>query len=463
VVTVVLPTKRKAGMAPAFPLPFLPSIEYHFFMKIAILGGGFTGLIAAYYLKQDGHEVTIFERENVLGGLASGFKADGWDWYLERAYHHIFSNDEDILSLAEELDFKDFFLATPQTASLYETAEDVYKIFPLDSPVELLKFPLLSPFERLRAGIVLAFMKFLPFFSFYEKEPAASFLQKTMGGHAYGVLFGELFRKKFGKYAENILATFFWARINKRTPKLGYINGGFQTFLNYIEERCLAEGVKIEKGTAVESMKKIENEFVISHAKKDESPEQSTYDRVISTLPTPVVTKVAKDILPQEYIDQFSRLKYLNAACLIVESDTKLLDEAYWLSVCVKKFPMMVLLQHTNMVSPEQYGGKHILYIANYIEKDHELLSMEGEQALEYYKPYLDMLNPVFAQSITRTFYFRAPFAQPIFDKDFLDAKPDFKTPAEGFFIANLDMTYPYDRGTNYAVKLGREVTKFIK
>jgi protoporphyrinogen oxidase len=432
-------------------------------MKIAILGGGFTGLTAAYYLKQDGHDVTIFEREPVLGGLASGFRADGWDWYLERAYHHIFANDEDILSLAQELDFKDFFLATPQTASLYETAEEVYKIFPLDTPADLLQFPLLSPIERVRAGAVLAFMKFLPFFSFYEKESAASFLRKTMGGHAYGVLFGELFRKKFGKYAENILATFFWTRINKRTKKLGYINGGFQTFLNYIEEKCQSDGIHIEKGTAVDSIKKIENEFVITHTKKDDSSEQSTYDRVISTLPTPVVTKVAKDILPEEYVARLSRVKYLNAACLIVESTEKLLQDTYWLSVCVKEFPMMVLLQHTNMVPAEHYGGKQLLYIANYVERDHPLLGMEGEQALEYYKPYLNKLNPVFAQSITRTFYFRAPFAQPIFDKDFLTAKPDFKTPVDGFFIANLDMTYPYDRGTNYAVKLGREVTSYIK
>jgi hypothetical protein len=57
---------------------------------------------------------------------------------------------------------------------------------------------------------------------------------------------------------------------------------------------------------------------------------------------------------------------------------------------------------------------------------------------------------------------FRAPFAQPIFDKNFLKYKPNFFTPAKNFYIANLDMTYPYDRGTNYAVKLGKEINKII-
>jgi 5,10-methylene-tetrahydrofolate dehydrogenase/methenyl tetrahydrofolate cyclohydrolase len=39
-------------------------------MKIAILGGGFTGLTAAYYLQKKGHDITIYEQNNNLGGLA---------------------------------------------------------------------------------------------------------------------------------------------------------------------------------------------------------------------------------------------------------------------------------------------------------------------------------------------------------------------------------------------------------
>lgn len=431
-------------------------------MKIAILGGGFTGLTAAHYLQKDGHQVTVFEREAILGGLASGFKAEGWDWFLERAYHHVFDSDEDILGFAKDVDFPDFFFTSPETSSLYEVAPEDYRTFALDTPLNLLQFQLLSIPERLRAGMVIAFMKYLPFFSFYERETAGGFLRKWMGGHAYGVIFGELFRKKFGKYAENILASFIWTRIKKRSKNLGYIKGGFQVFLNYLEEKLQNDGVVIHKGTAVESIKKVGEEFTISYTSKRGPTEQSTYDIVISTLPTPVLTKVGKEMLPTDYCDRLSKIKYLNAACLIVESTEKLLQSAYWLSICVKEFPMMVLVQHTNMVPAEHYGGKQLLYIANYIEKDHELLKMDQEQVLEYYKPYLDKLNPVFRQSITRTFFFKAPFAQPIFDAEFVKVKPDFITPVKNFYIANLDMTYPNDRGTTYAVKLGKDVSALI-
>ncbi len=37
-------------------------------MKIAIIGGGASGMATAYYLDQQGHQVTVFERQPVLGG-----------------------------------------------------------------------------------------------------------------------------------------------------------------------------------------------------------------------------------------------------------------------------------------------------------------------------------------------------------------------------------------------------------
>ena len=39
------------------------------------MGGGFTGIAAAYTLAKAGHRVTIYEKDNQLGGLAGSFKA----------------------------------------------------------------------------------------------------------------------------------------------------------------------------------------------------------------------------------------------------------------------------------------------------------------------------------------------------------------------------------------------------
>ena len=75
---------------------------------------------------------------------------------------------------------------------------------------------------------------------------------------------------------------------------------------------------------------------------------------------------------------------------------------------------------------------------------------------------FLKKINPDFTPNPDRTFYFKGPFAQPIYDEDFLKHKPELISPIKNFYVANLDMAYPYDRGTNYAVALGKQASSAI-
>jgi len=436
-------------------------------MKIAILGGGFTGLTAAYYLTKKNHLVTLFEKEKILGGLASGFKSENWDWYLEKTYHHLFANDYDILNFAKEINFDKIFFQSPETASLFNNEimkqSNNLAIFPLDTPIDFLKFPYLNIADKLRSGIVIAFLKLSPFLSFYEKQTSKEFLKKTMGKKVWNILWQQLFREKYGDYAGNILASFIWARIKKRTKNLGYIEGGFQTLIDYLEYRLKSLKVKILKDTSVEEIKKQKDKFILTYVKRPSRIGKEDFDLVISTLPTPVLTKVSQTIFPKSYLDRLSKIKYLHALTLILETNKPILDKTYWLNISTPKIPIMGIVQHTNFMDKKNYGNKHISYLGWYVKLEDRKWKMEDRELLDYIIPYLKKINPNFLISKFPNFYvFRAPFAQPIFDKNFVKNKPDFTTPVKNFFIANLDMTYPYDRGTNYAVKLGREVAKMI-
>jgi protoporphyrinogen oxidase len=176
-------------------------------MKIAILGGGITGLTAGYYLSKKGHQVTIMEKGEVLGGLAAGFKQKEWDWYLERAYHHLFASDSDILNFAKEIGYKKIYFNKPVTSSLFLVG-DKLSAFPLDTPIDLLIFPLLGLIDKLRAGIIILFLKLSPFLSVYKTMTSEEFLKKTMGIKVWNVLWQQLFRGKFGKYA-GIISLFY--------------------------------------------------------------------------------------------------------------------------------------------------------------------------------------------------------------------------------------------------------------
>ncbi len=433
-------------------------------MKIAILGGGFTGLTAAYYLTKKNHQVTVFEKEKVLGGLAAGFKSVNWDWYLERTYHHLFANDYDILNFAKEIESNKIFFKAPETASLYSISKikdqrskiqiknQKYLIHPLDNSVDLLTFPFLPLFDKLRAGIVIAFLKLSPFLTIFEQQTAEEFLKKTMGEKVWNILWQQLFREKYGDYAGNILASFIWARVKKRTKNLGYVEGGFQILINYLVNLLKELRVNVLTSYGVESIKKRGNKFTINN---------TLYDVVISTLPTPILTKVSQTIFPKSYLDQLSKIKYLHALTLILETEKPILDKTYWLNISTPKIPIMGIVQHTNFINKKNYGNKHISYLGWYVKLEDRRWKMGDRELLKYVKPYLNKIFN-FQFSIFNFYVFRSFYAQPIFDKNFVKNKPDFITPVKNFFIANLDMTYPYDRGTNYAVKLGKEVAKLI-
>ena len=57
---------------------------------------------------------------------------------------------------------------------------------------------------------------------------------------------------------------------------------------------------------------------------------------------------------------------------------------------------------------------------------------------------------------------FRERAAQPITPLHYSEKIPDLKTPLDNLWLANTTQIYPEDRGTNYAVRLGEQVSARI-
>lgn len=427
---------------------------------VVILGGGFTGLSAAYYCRKRGHRVTLLERSEDLGGLAMGFKKKNWEWPLEKAYHHLFASDTAILSFANEIGFDGIYFTSPKTDSLYRDAKGNQKIYSVDSPINLLRFPLLSPFDRLKTGLALATMKFLPLFPVYSRISARLFVERFVGRKVWRIFFEQLFRKKFGKYAGKIAASFLWGRVRSRTKKLGYIRGGFQTLVLFTENKLREMGVEVVKGAEVKKIVMKDGKYTISIG--DEKKKVICTD-IISTLPSPILCTLGRALFPASYITNLEKLEYLSALVVILESNAPYLDKTYWLNICDPKNPLMLVGQHTNMVSSDHYGGNHLCYVGFYTEYDSDLMKMTDTEVVEYILPYLDPIHSDPTRKILGTNVFRFGHAQPIWHKAYLKYKPTFHSPLKNFYIANLDMTYPYDRGTNHAVRLGREVAEIVR
>lgn len=422
-------------------------------MKIAVIGAGFTGLATAFELAKKGHDISVFEKDLEPGGLAIGFKKKEWKWTLEKHYHHWFSNDSSIISLAQEI--KHNIIIKRPKSSVYIAG----KIFQLDSPLLVLKFPLLPFTEKLRMATVLGILKYNPFWKFLEKYKAHNSLIKTMGKKSYKLIWEPQLINKFGTFYKDISLAWFWARINKRTPSLVYPEGGFLSFARRLVKECEKKNVKFFFGTQVNEINSIKNKVKITY--ENEKPEY--FDKVVVTLPSFYFTKIAKD-LPKTYTDKLLSLRGLGAINLVLRLKKSFLaDGTYWLSVCEKNAPVMAIVEHTNFMDKKFYNNEHLVYLGNYLPSDHKYFSMDKNQLLKIYSPFLKKMKKDFLENIIDSEVFKVPFAQPIIPVNYSKNVPDFKTPLKNVFLANIQQVYPWDRGTNYAVEIGKKVAKIVE
>jgi len=420
-------------------------------MNIAIIGAGFTGLSAGYYLSKAGVDVTIFEVGDKPGGLASGFTEKKWKWSLEAHYHHLFLSDNVILDLAKEVG-QEIVFERPITSSLVEK-----KIYQLDSAASLLKFPKLPVIDRIRTGLVLFYLKYTTSWEPLEKYKAEKFLKALMGKRSWKVLWEPLFVSKFGKYSTEIPLSWFWARIKKRSAKLGYPVGGFQTFVEAIEKEIRKNRGKINYNSLVESIERKDKRLYLTV-----NGSRETFDRVICTLPTGEFAKVTKG-LPSNYVKKLNQLTGIGAINMILSLKSKFFEDgSYWLSIN-DKMPYVAVVEHTNFIDKRNYNNENLLYIGSYMPPNHEYFGKSKEQLLKIYLPYLKKINPRINKLLINKFWlFRDKFAQPIVTLNYSKSIPKMKTPIEGLYLANMQQVYPWDRGTNYAVELGKKVADLM-
>jgi len=74
--------------------------------KVAIIGGGLSGLACAKYLADAGHEPVVYEARNVLGGKVSAWQDEDGDW-IETGLHIFFGAYPNVMNMFEELDIED--------------------------------------------------------------------------------------------------------------------------------------------------------------------------------------------------------------------------------------------------------------------------------------------------------------------------------------------------------------------
>lgn len=423
-------------------------------MKIAIIGAGYAGMSAAYDLKKAGHEVTIYESVDYVGGLASGFKEPHWDWSVEKFYHHWFQSDSSMLGIIEELGLMDkVIFPRPYTVMLYKD-----KWYPFDSILNALRFPGLGfGLNKIRFGFVGLFLRLTKNWKALEKVTADEWMLKYAGKQVYEQMWKPLLIGKFGPFYKDVNMAWMWARIHARTTRLGTFEGGFQRFADLFAEKLRGMGVEIRLGVSIKSIKQNQTSAGLT-------VDGEFYDKVLVTTSPNLMAKLCPD-LPENYLKGLLALKSMGAVVMVMSLKQQLSRQGYYWFNLPKDagYPMLALVEHTNFVSKEHFGGDHVVYAGDYLELGHEYFSMSDEELLERFTPAFKKFNPEFSREwINKIWVTKTNYAQPVPLVNHSKNIPSIQTPVDGLYFASMSQVYPWDRGTNYAVEIGRKAARLM-
>ncbi len=447
-----------------------------------MIGAGIAGLTAGRRLALGGAEVHVYERWPGLGGQVATMPVDGGD-RLEHYYHHLFTTDREIVALYEELGMGSDIEWLPSSMAIFRDGAS----YPFSSPLDLLRFQPMSVVGRLRMGAgALALQRTRGGSERFADRPARALVERWMGPEAWGVVWGPLMAGKFAGRADEISAAWLHNKLNLRRridgreaggEKLGYPRGGWQPLLDRLQADIEGAGGSVLIDCPARSLGRRADGIEVAFGpagsfrsgtdpRAFEQAGAATYDAVVATVPSPIFSELLEQELEREiggpYMAKVRGAEYGTAVCLLLELDRRF-GRFYWTNVAEPGIPFIGLIEQGNLLGTDRYGGRHFLYVANYVLAGDELAALEGKELLDRYEPHLRKVNPAFEREWVRELrLYREAAAQPIVTVGYERRIPALPTPAPGLWLANTTQIYPEDRGTNYSVRLGEQVAGLV-
>jgi protoporphyrinogen oxidase len=425
--------------------------------RAAIIGGGLTGMALAYRLACAGQQVTVFEREKKTGGLAGSFEVDRTT--IDKYYRHIFPCHSELLDVIHRQGLEERLIFRKASMAYFSRGE----IHPLNSITDMLRFAPLSLPDRLRVGLSASALLLNKKWESFDGRTVEDYLMARCGPRGYRAFWEPLLKNKFGDYHSCISAVWFWDRLASRAgcrrvsgESLGYLEGGVAPLL----ERMQAE------------IEKWQGQVIADHAVESILPaadgsgslvlnddRRHPYSACIVTLPLPQFGSICPT-LPDDYRSRLAGIDYSHSVCMVVRLQRPL-SSHYWINIGDTGVPFMVVVEHTNWMDRERYGGWHVAYLSRYVQNTEDFAWTTPDRELfALYCGFLKKIFKDFHESQVHDFFvFRDRYTQPIFKRNYSRIKPPFVTPLKNLFLANSSQFYPRSRCMNTSFLLAAEFT----
>ncbi|MBY4949078.1 NAD(P)/FAD-dependent oxidoreductase [Cupriavidus respiraculi] len=429
---------------------------------VVIAGSGFTGLTAGYVLSKRGYKVCILEADSTPGGLAGVFEfSDGVQ--LEKFYHHWFNNDVHVPELVKELGLEGDVVTLPTQTGMYFNG----RMWKLSTPLDLLRFTALPFIDRIRLGLLVLKVRKIKDWRKIEHLSIREWLEPLCGKRVYRVVWEPLITSKFSVFAEAVNAVWMWKKLvlrgstrnDKGGEELAYFKGGFGRLAQAMVSAIESAGGTVRYGQPVSGVVPDGNHLA---AVRLASGEQVAGKQFLFTPAFPQIADMFEGNADRSWLEKLRRVKYLGNMCLVLRLK-KSLSGTYWLNVNDPGFPFVGVIEHTNFDAPANYAGSHIAFLSRYLAVDDPVWQYSDEKYMEFALDHLKRMFPELDASWVLEYrVWRAEYAQPVTERGYSSYVPGRDTPYVNAWISTMAQIYPEDRGTNYAIREGRDVASDI-
>jgi protoporphyrinogen oxidase len=431
-------------------------------MNIGIIGGGMMGLATAFYLNKKGHQVTIFEKEKEIGGLSSSTEIlPGVHW--DRFYHVILSTDKELLRFIDEIGLSPDVQFRETKTGFYTDGQ----LHSMSTTMEFLKFKPLGLLDKLRLGAGIFYTSRLRDWKRLEKINVKTWLTRVFGRRNYEKMWEPLLRSKLGTASEKTSAAFIWATIKRyygtresssKKEMMGCVRGGYFSILNHIRQYLASNGTRILTDCPVEYIESEDGGKIRLESQNGLSFE---YDSVIATTPNCVIKGLLLD-LPAELESKLAAVRYLGVICVTLVLN-KPLTPFYVTNLTDPDLPFTGLIEATNVIPPEIFDGKTLIYLPKYITADDPFSDKSDVEIIDIFIKALKRMFPDLSDEdiITRLVH-REPYVQPLQEIGYSEKIVPMKTPIKNIYIANTTMILNSTLNNNEVIKLARKAADMI-
>ena len=427
---------------------------------VGILGGGITGLTAAFYLLRAGCRVTVIEAQPQLGGLATYYDFGPFFW--DKFYHCILTSDQPLLALIRDLGLASDMRWTETKVGFFTR----HGLHSMTSSLDFLRFPAISWWEKLRLGLGLLAVNRINDGLALEREPIGPWLTGKFGRGNYEKLWEPLLKCKLGSAREQTSASFIWATIKRlystrekdtsKKEKLGYVRGGYHTVFTSLAKQVEALGGEIVTSARVQRIQGIDG----GRVRVDVLSDRLEFDSVIATMPSAIFAKLAPE-LDAPYRDRLEKVQYMGMVCAVMLLKRKLTP--YYCTNITEDLPFTGIIEMTNLISLEETRGRHLVYLPKYTSPADPLFEADEGEVWNLFYPALKRAVPDLQDDeIERHMVFRERLVQPIPVLNYSSLVPPMLTGIPGLLLANTTQIVNSTLNNNEMVRIAKAAVDVI-